>query len=173
MVEYFKIGKLVAAYGLKGELVLKHALGKKSSLKGLQTVFIEEKKDSFLPWFIESARIKSIDEVYLKLEGIDAREKAIKLVQKEVWVPEMDHKKLAAKSSPVNLLGFSLMNDGKNLGEILEVIEQPHQLLCRIEINEKEVLIPLHEETLQKIDKKKKEVIVKLPEGLLDIYLEP
>ena len=172
MTEYLKIGKLVAAYGLKGELVLKHALGKKSSLKGLQTVFIEDKKDSFLPWFIASTKIKSPEEIYLKLEGIDVREKAIKLVQKEVWVPEPDFKRLAASSSPVNLLGFSLIHDGKNLGEILEVIEQPHQLLCRLEINKKEVLVPLHEETLMKIDKKKKEVIVRLPEGLLEIYLE-
>jgi 16S rRNA processing protein RimM len=54
----------------------------------------------------------------------------------------------------------------------LEIIEQPHQLLCRIEINEKEVLIPLHEDTIRKIDKKLKQVIVELPEGLLDIYLQ-
>ena len=171
MAEYLKIGKLVAAYGLKGELVLKHTLGKKSSLKGLQTVFIEDKKDSFLPWFIVSTKIKSREEIYLKLEGIDVRENAIKLVQKELWVPEADFKRIASVSSPVNLLGFNLVDDGKNLGEILEVIEQPHQLLCRLEINKKEVLVPLHEETLLKIDKKKKEVNVRLPEGLLEIYL--
>ena len=172
MAEYLKIGKLVAAYGLKGELVLKHTLGKKSSLKGLQTVFIEDKKDSFLPWFIVSTKIKSREEIYLKLDGIDVRENAIKLVQKELWVPEADFKRIASVSSPVNLLGFNLVDDGKNLGEILEVIEQNHQLLCRLEINKKEVLIPLHEETLLKIDKKKKEVIVKLPDGLLEIYLK-
>jgi 16S rRNA processing protein RimM len=53
----------------------------------------------------------------------------------------------------------------------LEVIEQPHQMLCRIEINGKEVLIPLNESTIEKIDGKKKQVKVKLPEGLLEIYL--
>jgi len=50
------------------------------------------------------------------------------------------------------------------------VIEQPHQLICRINLNNKEALIPLHEETIKKIDKKKKEVLVELPEGLLDVY---
>ena len=59
MTEYFNIGKLVAVHGLKGELLLKHELGKKTSLKGLQAIFIEEKKNSFLPWFIESTKIKS------------------------------------------------------------------------------------------------------------------
>ena len=42
---------------------------------------------------------------------------------------------------------------------------------CRIEINNKEALIPLHEDTIIKIDKKKQQVIVTLPEGLLEIYL--
>jgi 16S rRNA processing protein RimM len=62
------------------------------------------------------------------------------------------------------------VEDGKVLGQILEVIEQPHQILCRVNINEKEALIPLHQDTLLKIDKKKKQVIVSLPEGLLEIY---
>jgi 16S rRNA processing protein RimM len=52
MPEYFKIGKIVAVHGLKGEVLLKHTLGKKTSLKGLQTVFAEERKNYFLPWFI-------------------------------------------------------------------------------------------------------------------------
>ena len=42
------------------------------------------------------------------------------------------------------MLGFSLINDGENLGEILEVIEQPHQVLCGILLNGKEALIPIH-----------------------------
>ncbi|MDP4264397.1 MAG: ribosome maturation factor RimM [Bacteroidota bacterium] len=171
MTEYFKIGKFVAIYGLKGELLLKHSLGKKTSLKNVQAVFTEEKKDSFLPWFIESSRIKNEEEIYLKLEGIDTREAAVKLSQKEAWLAEPDFKKLAAKTSPLNLLGYTIIQDAEPLGEILEVIEQPHQLLCRIEINSKEVLIPLHEQSLQKIDHKKKQVLVELPEGLLDIYL--
>lgn len=171
MKEYFKLGKLVAAHGLKGELILKHTLGKKSSLKGLTTIFIEEKKDSMLPWFIEATKIKSAEEVHLKLEGLDSREKAAALVQKDVWIPEVEFKKLVAKSAPVNLLGFMVINDGTELGKILEVIEQPHQLLLRLEIQGKEVLIPLNEQTLIKVISKSKEVQVDLPEGLLEIYL--
>ncbi|HEU4575784.1 MAG TPA: ribosome maturation factor RimM [Chitinophagaceae bacterium] len=171
MTEYFKIGKLVAASGLKGELILKHELGKKTSLKGLQTLFTEERKDSFLPWFIETVKIKNAEEVYLKLETINTREAAAKLTQKELWVTAADFKKLAAKSAPINLLGFTVVDKQQALGEILEVIEQPHQVLCRLEINSKEVLIPLNESTLSKIDHAKKQVYVTLPEGLLDIYL--
>lgn len=171
MTEYFKIGKFAATFGLKGELVLKHELGKKTSLKGLQVIFIEERKDSFFPWFIESTKIKNEEEIYVKLDGLNNREEALELTPKEVWVKEEDFKKFAAKSSPVNLLGFDIVENKKVLGKILEIIEQPHQLLCRTEINSKEVLIPLHEETLQKIDHKKRQVIVELPDGLLEIYM--
>jgi 16S rRNA processing protein RimM len=171
VIEYFKIGKLVAVHGLKGELLLKHTLGKKTSLKGLQVIFIEERKESFLPWFIELLKIKSDEEIFLKLDGVNTREAAMKLVQKEVWIPKTDFKKYSAKTSPGNLLGYVILNKEKSLGEILEVIEQPHQLLCRLEINGKEVLIPLSEDTLQKIDHKKRQVNVKLPDGLLEIYL--
>jgi 16S rRNA processing protein RimM len=170
MTEYFKIGKFVTTYGLKGDLVLKHNLGKKTSLKGLNAVFIEEKKDSFIPWFIESTKIKNDEEVYLKLEGVNTREGAIKLTQKEVWLPEEEFKKFSARSSPINLLGYEILEDEIVLGKILEVIEQPHQILCRIELNKKEAYIPLHEETILKIDKKRQQVIVSLPPGLLEIY---
>jgi 16S rRNA processing protein RimM len=171
MTEYFKIGKLIAAHGVKGELLLKHTLGKRSSLKGLQAIFVEDRKDSFLPWFIESAKIKNEEETFLKLENVNTREAAIKLVQKEVWMPEAEFKKFVTKNAPINLLGYTIIHNKEPLGQILEVIEQSHQLLCRLEIKGKEVLIPLQEDTLQKADHKKREVIVKLPEGLLEIYL--
>ena len=171
MTEYFKIGKFVSTFGLQGELVLKHNLGKKTSLKGLQALFIEEKKESFIPWFVESTRIKTEDEIYIKIEGISTKEQANKLAQKPVWLPEVDFKKFSAKSSPINLLGYEVVEAEKVVGKIEEVIEQPHQLLCRVDMNGKEAYIPLHEETLVKIDKKKSQVIVTLPEGLLEIYL--
>jgi 16S rRNA processing protein RimM len=171
MTEYFKIGKLVGTFGYKGELILKHSLGKKTSLKGLNALFVEERKGAFLPWFIEATRIKSEEEIYVKLQGVDVKEQAHRLTQKEVWLPEADFKKYAAKASPINLLGYEVIEEGKVLGTILEVIEQPHQLLCKIEVKGKEALIPLHEETILKVDNKKKQVVVELPEGLLDIYL--
>ncbi len=170
MNQYFKIGKLAASTGLKGELVLQHSLGKKTALKGLETIFLEERKDSFIPYFIQSAQIKNDTEVIIKLEGIDVMETARKLTPREVWLAEDDFKKFAAKSSPIALLGFTMINEGNELGEILEVIEQPHQVLCTILLDGKEALIPIHEESLEKVDRKNRKVFVKLPDGLLDIY---
>jgi 16S rRNA processing protein RimM len=170
MDNYFKIGKLVATYGLKGEIILQHSLGKKTSLKGLETLFIEEKKDSFIPWFIELTKIKSNTETYVKFEGIDSKEAAHKMIQKEIWLLENEFKKFASASAPISLLGFTMINEEEDLGEILEIIEQPHQILCKILLNDKEALIPINEEFLDKVDKKNRKVFVTLPDGLLDIY---
>lgn len=170
-MEYFKIGKLVAAFGVNGQLILQHELGKKTSLKGLAAIFIEDRAKSFLPWFIAETKVKSLDELYITLEGVNNRETALKLTQKHVWLPEADFKKFASASAPASLLGYEVFDKENLLGPILEVIEQPHQLLCRLEIDTKEVLVPLNEGTLHKIDHKKKQVRVTLPDGLLEIYL--
>lgn len=170
MKDYFSIGKIVASHGLTGEVVLEHALGKKTDLKGLETIFIEDRKESFLPYFVESTKLKNEAEVYVKLEGFNTKESARRLNQKEVWLLKADFEKYAAKSAPISLLGYSMVNDGEEIGEIIEVIEQPMQVLLKIIYKGNEALIPLHKESLEKIDMKKKQVHVTLPNGLLEIY---
>ncbi len=170
MNNYFKIGRLAGTFGINGQVVLEHSLGKKTSLKGLDNIFIEENENSFLPYFIETAKIKNDKEVYLKLEGISSKEAAHHLIKNQVWLAEADFKKLASVSAPISLLGYVVLNEKKEIGEVIEVIEQPHQVLCKILIDNKEALLPVHEETLEKIDKKNRRLFLKLPEGLLDIY---
>jgi 16S rRNA processing protein RimM len=172
MGNYRNIGKIVSAHGLAGELILKHRLGVKTSLKGLEFIFLEGNKDEMLPYLIETVKTKDREEIHLKLEGIHSKEMARKLVQKQVWLREGDFQKYAGKSAPINWVGYRLINEGIDLGEILEIIEQPHQVLCRIEMLGKEVLIPVHEQTLQKIDNKERKLFLELPDGLLDIYLD-
>ena len=171
MNEYINIGKFVGAFGLTGELVLKHMLGKNTIFKEGEPIFIEELKAAYLPYFIQSSRAKSKEETYVQVEGVDTREKALKLLQKNVWLQQQDFRKLVARNSPLGLLGYMLIDDGKEIGKIEEVIEQPHQVLLQINIEGKEALIPIHQETLVNINHKKNEVHVTLPEGLLDVYL--
>ncbi|MCH5715426.1 ribosome maturation factor RimM [Niabella hibiscisoli] len=168
---YISIGKIAGTHGLKGEVVLKHALGQRTALKDLKTLFIKDKTGSYLPWFLETAKIKSETETFVKLESLDTVEGARSIVQKEVWLAAADFEKHAAKNSVISFIGYIISDNGKELGQIEEIIEQPHQVLCRLNVEGKEVLIPLHEETLQKVDAKAKIVYVSLPDGLLDIYL--
>jgi len=171
MNEYFKIGKLAATFGTNGQLILRHHLGKKTSLNGLKVFFIEETTNSFLPYFISSTKIKNDTEIFVSVEGIDSKEKARALLKKEVWLDEPAFKKFAAKTSPISFLGFTIIDNKKELGEVLEVVEQPHQVLCRVVMDGKEVLVPVHENSIEKIDTKNRKLYVNLPEGLLDVYL--
>jgi 16S rRNA processing protein RimM len=170
MKDYYSVGKIAGTHGLTGEVVLQHALGVKTDLKGLETIFIEERKGSFLPYFVESTKVKNEEEVFIKLEGFNTKESGKRILQKEVWLLKADFDKYAGKSSPISLLGYMMINENKEIGEVIEVIEQPMQVLCKIIYCGNEALIPLHQESLQKIDKKKKQVYVNLPDGLLDIY---
>jgi 16S rRNA processing protein RimM len=170
MKDYIHIGRIVASFGLEGEVILKHALGKKTQLKGIEALFIEELKGSYLPYFIESSKARNEEETYVKLEGINTKESAARLTTRNAWLLDEDFRKLAGKSAPISLLGYDLINEGENLGPVEEVIEQPHQVLLRISLESKEALIPLHAETLQSIDRTKKQVHVTLPDGLLDVY---
>lgn len=170
-MNYVSIGKIVAVHGLKGEVILQHALGKKTSLKGVNAIFTQDKSESWFPWFIKEAKAKTNKEVLLLIEDIATPEAAKKLLQKTVWLKEEDVSQHAAPASALSLVGFTVVSDKKKLGEIVEVIEQPHQLLCTIIIEGKEVLIPLHQESLLKVDQAKKLVYVDLPDGLLELYL--
>jgi 16S rRNA processing protein RimM len=172
MSEYIHIGKLVASFGLKGELILKHELEKKTIFKGVEALFVEQSKGNYLPYFIESSKANNLEETTVKLEGLNTKESAARLVSRNAWVLDTDFRKLVGKTAPIALLGYELINEGTLLANIEEVINQPHQVLLRITIEGKEALIPLHDATLNKIDHEKKQVHVILPDGLLEIYTD-
>ena len=165
------IGPIVSGFGLKGELILQHHLGKKIAPARIKVIFLEQKKDELLPYFVESAKKKSDDELLVKLEGLDNKEESAKFLRREVWLREEELNQHTQKNNPISWVGYCLYDGRKNLGEILEVIEQPQQILCRLEISEKEVLIPVNEQTLEKIDHAGKKLLLNLPEGLLEVYL--
>ncbi len=173
MEQLIHIGKIVATFGLTGQVVITHVLAKKVTFENQEAIFIEVTKGKPIPFFIESCTAKNDTELTVKLEDVNTRESALRLISKNVWVNESEFNKLVDKNAPIALIGYTIFDDEneKVLGEIVELIEQPHQLLAKIYIDKKEVLIPLNESTLLEIDRKKKVVVVDLPEGLLEVYL--
>ena len=149
---------------------MQHSLAKKLVLKGVEAIFVEQVKGSYLPYFLLTSKAKTHDETFVQLEGISTKEQAHRLISKQVWLLDADFRRLAGNSSPISLLGYKLFNEEEYIGNIEEVIEQPHQVLLKITYKGNEALIPLHDETLDKIDRMKGEVYVTLPDGLLEIY---
>ncbi len=77
---YRNIGKIVSGFWSEGRNDrVHHHLGKKITVSKIKVIFLEQKKDELLPYFIENIRKKGDDELYLKLEGIDDKEAAFKL----------------------------------------------------------------------------------------------
>jgi 16S rRNA processing protein RimM len=171
VADYISIGKIVAVHGTKGEVVLQHALGKKTGLKNIKAIFTQEKEGTPFPWFLQAAKAKNESEILLKIEGVDDPETARKLLRKLIWLSAKDFDAYVSVSSPLSLIGFSIIENNRVIGEIAEVFKQPHQLLCTVIIDGKEALIPLHEESLKNIDRTSKQIHVDLPEGLLELYL--
>ena len=172
MSQYIHIGKIVAPHGITGHVIIEHALGKPIHFKGIDAIFVEKNAASFIPYFIQSASAKTDTISHLQLEGINSREATAMLLGKKVWLPQDEFQKLVDKQSPLALLGYTVVEAGKPIGIIQEVIEQPHQLMVTILYNEQEAYIPLHEESLKGVDHAKKQVDVVLPDGLLDLYTE-
>jgi 16S rRNA processing protein RimM len=172
-MESVSIGKFVATFGVEGHAVLLHALGKKTDLKGVKFLLIEDKTGQKLPYFIEQSRAKNHEETLVKLEGITNKEAAQALLRKAVWLQQPDFEQHVAPNATIALLGYTMLENDRPIGAIAEVIEQPHQVLCVVKIADKEALIPLHAHSLLGINRQLRQVQVALPEGLLDIYLNP
>ena len=172
MEQLIHIGKIVATFGINGQVIATHVLGKKITFKPQDAVFVEITKGKPIPFFVESCTAKNENEINIHLDSIRSKEAAMYLIGKNIWVNESSFNALVDKNAPIALIGY-LVIDGKNtLGSIDEMIEQPHQLLAKIMIDSKEVLIPLNQNTLLEINRKKKTISVNLPDGLLDIYLK-
>lgn len=172
MENYFHIGRFSAVSGLKGDLILTHSLGIRTALSGLEMMFVEEQKGSFIPYYIQNVRPRNEQEILLNLEGVDNRDQALKLLRREVFLTEAWFRKLTPENNKLSLLGFMAFQDpsGEELGPIEEIIEVPGQVLARLLYRDRELMIPLNKESLARVDRERKQVFFRLAEGLLEIY---
>ena len=59
---------------------------------------------------------------------------------------------------------------GAEIGLIQRVDDRSPQALFVIEHQGREVLVPVVDDFIEKVDKKNREIRLRLPEGLLDLY---
>ncbi len=169
---YNNIGKIASAHGLDGRVVLRHNLEGKDIWNKLPHIFIEVRRESYIPYFIEEKKVIAHDEVLLKLDEIDSVELAKTLSGKNVYLEEEVFKKLKPNAVSTSMVGFSISDkDAGMLGVIEDIFETPGQVLATIKYKGKEVMIPLVDATISSIDGSRKIIYVHLPEGLLDVYM--
>jgi 16S rRNA processing protein RimM len=168
----FRIGTLTKTRGLKGELQLYVDF---EGLERIQfdSVFIEV-AGKLVPFFISNIKYPLKNTAYINFEEIDNIEKASVLAKKDVYLPnKIKPKKKKEEFTLKDLKGFIAIDEYEGeLGEIMEVMEYPQQIIATVHYKSKEVLFPLNVDIIKGIDVERGEVYVDLPEGLLDVYLD-
>ncbi len=170
--DYFQIGTITKTRGLKGELQVYIAFDEPEKLK-FNSLFIEL-AGKLVPYFVTFFKLPMKNVAYLLLEDVDTIEKASLLVKKNVFLPnKIKPKKKKNEFGLKDLLHFIAVDEDEGqLGEIIEIQEFPQQLIATVSYKNQEVLFPLNESIIKSIDVVKGVVLVDLPEGLLDVYLE-
>jgi 16S rRNA processing protein RimM len=166
-----RIGKIVATHGVQGDLILSHVIGHSRWMKRDAILFLELNKGSFIPFFVKESKANTDNEYVVRLEDVATVEAGKRLIGKQVYLKEEEMVEHAA-STPLAWIGFKLIDKQKgDIGNIHDMMQTPTQWLATLMVGDKEVLIPLIEQTIEKIDARKKTIYVNLPDGLMEIYL--
>ncbi|RYD55676.1 MAG: 16S rRNA processing protein RimM [Sphingobacteriales bacterium] len=166
-----RIGKIVATHGLQGALILTHIAGKGEWLKKDDVLFVELRKESYIPFFVTQSKIANDEELIVHLEDTETVEAAKKLVGKQVYIKD-DILTNIQSDSPLLWIGFNLVDKEKGgLGAIEDVMQVGAQWLAKLTIDDNEVLIPLVKEMILQVNMRNKFIRMDLPEGLIDVYL--
>lgn len=162
----------MATHGLNGSLILTHIVGNSKWLKKEQVLMLEMQKGSFIPYFVAQCKAANDEEYIINIEEIDKVDSAKKLVTKHVYV---DESVLSGyeKQSPLLWIGFNLIDKKEGeIGVLEDVFQTGSQWLAKLTYKQKEILVPLIEQTIDKLDIKSKTIHMTLPEGLLEVYLD-
>ncbi len=168
----FYLGKIVKTHGLKGELTIKIDADNPSAYTKMDHFFVEMNK-VLTPFFVTKVTLSG-DKLFISLPDVDTVDAASRYVGKEVYLPmEMLPKLKGNKFYFHELPGFSVVDDQKgDIGTVKDVLQYPTQAVIQVEFQGKEILLPIVDEVIKKLDRNKKILYITAPEGLIDMYLE-
>lgn len=165
-MDRYKIGKIVNAVGLKGEVKVYNYSDYKERFEEIEMVFVEETEYKIL-----NARYMK-DVAILKLQGVEDRNGAEALKDKDLYITENMLRILPEDTYYIkDLIGIKVIDpQGQYVGTISDVLKNSGQDLYEIELeNKKKFLLPAVEEFVLNINMQEKTMQVKLIEGLLDL----
>ena len=166
-MELQKIGKIQKIHGFKGWLQLK-----------INKEFIVDWENTsclFLgingiptPYFIEEKAIQ--DKLYIRFENHLSDKDSRPLVGTEISIQK---NLISEEENEFDYLIHKIVIDktAGTLGAVIRIEKYPQQELMVIQKNGKEILLPIVEEFIIKIDEEKNEIHYQAPDGLIDIYL--
>ncbi|WP_109098073.1 ribosome maturation factor RimM [Aquimarina sp. AU58] len=170
--ECFYLGKIVSKFSFKGEVLVKLDTDEPESYTKMESVFVNY-NNNLVPFFIEKCSLHKSDLLRIKFEDIDAEEDADDLMKAELYLPLTLLPKLEGTQFYYHeIIGFTIIDTVfGEVGVIKAINDTTAQALFEVDRNGVEILIPMNDEFIDKIDRESKTITVRTPEGLIDLYL--
>ena len=166
------IGQIAKLHGYKGGVSLFLDVTHPEEYMDMESFFIEI--DGILtPFFVESFKLKNKGFAAVKFQGIDTEQEAKSLLKKKVFIPETELRELDESNfydHEVIVYEVEDVVKGK-IGKVTAIADLKQNPLLVIEFKDKEILLPIFEGLIIKVDRKFKRLKVKAPDGLIDLYL--
>lgn len=165
-MEFTDIGYLSKTHGIKGQLILR--ADKDFYFEELKVAFIES-STGLAPHFVKRISPNNVGFI-IELEETDTVEKAKLLIGKKIFV---DAELVEVDEDDSDWIGFDLIDNKLGLiGKIEKVSDNGIQILVSIIYNNKEIILPLVDDFIVKIDETERKIYYNAPEGLIDVYLK-
>ena len=164
--EVYKIGRLGKAHGVKGEVSFQFD---DDIFDRVDADYLVLDLDGILvPFFMEEYRFRNDTVCLVKFCDIDTQQRAQELTGCDVYFPRALAEEAEEMPSLASLVGFDIVDasDGKTVGHIAAIDDSTQNILFELEDG---TLIPASDELTVDIDVNKKEIIMNIPIGLLDI----
>ena len=169
---YYYLGKVTRKFSFKGELIVFLDTDTPSHYYGLKKIFLKV-DNSYIPYFISKISKYKNNSVRVKFEDVKNESEAMELINYKIFLPIEELPKLEGKKFYYHeVIGFKVIdiNHGE-IGEITHINDQTPQHLFIVKSSGKEILIPINDDFILDLDRINKIVNLKIPEGLLKIYM--
>jgi len=170
--DFYLLGKIVKTHGRKGEIVFFLDVDNTDNYKNIESVFIEI-NSQLVPFFIEKLEFKAKNTAIVKLEDVDSIEQAQDILHSDLYLPLSYLPPLSGNKFYYHeIIGFSVIDQQHgSIGHVKGVVDLSHQAVLQVDFNNKEILIPIVDEIILGVNREKKQLEIKAPEGLIEIYI--
>ena len=168
----FYLGKIAKKFSFKGEVLIYLDTDEPELYEDMESVFVEFNKN-LVPFFIENSNLHKGDFLRVKFEDVDSEEDADEIMGCEIYLPlNMLPKLTGNKFYFHEVIGFEIEDQRLGVfGKIVSINDTSAQPLFEVINGTVEILVPMIDQFLVKIDRENKKVIMNLPEGLVEMYL--
>ena len=168
----FYLGKIAKKFSFKGEVLIYLDTDEPEIYENMESVFVECNKN-LVPFFIENSSLHKNDFLRVRFEDVSNEEEADAILGNAVYLPLKMLPKLSGNKFYFHeVVGFEIEDQRIGVfGVIQSINDSTAQPLFEVLNGEVEILVPMIDHFLVKIDRANKKVIMNLPEGLVEMYV--